>query len=222
MRTLILGVVFTVAAASAEEHYSLARQYIAEAKQSRNVFELRVISRKIRTELLETIRLDADEIDARLDLVRYYMVTPALAEGDAAKAREQATEIARRDAALGHFANGYIDYRERNFETARRELRLAAKSSVKPSARILALTWLGWLSQETQQYDEAFWAFDRVLKIDPLHIEAAYEIGRTAAFCRCRVEQGEEALLRYMAATPAGEMPTREQASRVLQQLREK
>jgi tetratricopeptide (TPR) repeat protein len=193
------ALVFASAVPAADSHYQLARQYITEARQTVNAVRLVVLAWKITEELEETIRLDPGHLEARLDLVRFYVVAPRIVGGNYDKARAQASEIARRDAHLGHFAAGYIAYRQKQYTTARRELRDAMKTGSKPSTRILALTWLGWLSQETQQYDEAFWAFEKVLAIDPLQLSASYEIGRTAVFCRCRVERGEEALLRFLA-----------------------
>ena len=202
MRTLIGALVFAAGAVpQADSHYELARQYITEARQTVNAVRLVVLAWKILEELEETIRLDPDHVDARLDLVRFYVVAPRIVGGSLDKARSQAAEIARRDSSLGHFTTGYIAYRQKQYGTARRELREAMRAGSKPSTRILALTWLGWLSQETQQYDEAFWAFEKVLAIDPLQLSASYEIGRTAVFCRCRVERGEEALLRFLAGS---------------------
>ncbi|HVS30977.1 MAG TPA: hypothetical protein VMS98_05935 [Thermoanaerobaculia bacterium] len=216
---MISAALFAATVATADSHYDQARRLVAEARATVNVVRLIGLAWKIEEELRETVRLAPDHLDARLDLVRFYMVTPRLLGGSFPRARTEASEISRRDPSLGHFANGYIAYRQKQYAAARRDLREAAKAS-RPSTRILALTWLGWLSQETQQYDEAFWAFEKILSIAPTELAASYEIGRTAAFCRCRVERGDEALVRYLASTPVGEMPSREQAEELRQQLR--
>jgi tetratricopeptide (TPR) repeat protein len=218
-RTLIHAAVFAVTVAAADSHYDEARRLIAEARGTVNVVRLIGLAWNIGEELRETIRLDPDHLDARLDLVRFYVITPRLLGGSIPKARAESAEIARRDAFLGHFANGYIAYREKQYGTARRAFREAAKAP-KASTRILALKWLGWLSQETQQYDEAFWAFEKILSIAPTELSASYEIGRTAVFCRCRVERGDEALVRYLASTPVGDMPTLEEAEELRRKLR--
>ena len=217
LRTLMLPLVFAASAVpQAAPHYELARQYITEARQTVNAVRLLVLAWKIAEELETTIRLDPDHLDARLDLVRFLVVTPRLVGGSLEKARAQAAEIARRDPPLGHFASGYIAYRQKQYGSARRELREAIRTTSKPSTRILGLTWLGWLSQETQQYDEAFWAFEKVLSIDPLQLSASYEIGRTASFCRCRVERGQEALLRFLASSE----PDKKDAEELLRKLK--
>lgn len=170
---------------------------MAEAKQTTNPVRLIMLGWEIKDALDEALRLAPDDVEVRLDLVRYHVVTPRIVGGSMADAREQAAEIAKRDPGLGHFARGYIAYREKEYGPARRELQDAAKS---PKARVLALTWLGWLSQETQQYDTAFEAWQQ--------LDMPYEIGRTAVFCHCRLDVGEAALKRYVAAPRTAEMPS--------------
>ena len=192
---------------------------MAEAKGTANAVRLIVLAWKIGDELEETVRLSPDHLEARLDLVRYYVVAPRLVGDSLDKARAHAAEIMSRDPALGHFTTGFIAYHQKQYGPARREFRQALRDARKASTKILALTWLGWLSQETQQYDEAFWAFEKVLSIDPLQLAASYEIGRTAVFCQCRVERGEEALTRYLTTTPTGDMPALDEARKLLSQL---
>lgn len=222
MRTLILGMLFALAPVPAEKHYSQALQLVAEASQTVNAVRLIVLGWQIGEELEETVRLDPEHLAARMDLVRYYLAAPRLIGGGRKKAGEQAVEIARRDVSLGHFAAGYIAYRgDKDHDRARKELRLAVRTAKKASARTTALMWLGWLSQETQNYDEAFASFEKILEIDPSRLAASYEIGRTSVFCQCRIERGEEALLRYMlSAAPTGEMPKKGEAEKLLAKLR--
>lgn len=222
MRTILWGALFALASVPAERHYSQALQLVAEASQTVNAVRLIVLGWRIGEELEETVRLDPDHLAARMDLVRYYIVAPRLVGGGRRKAAEQAAEIALRDVSLGHFATGYIAYRgDKDYDRARKELRLAVRMAKKTSARTTALMWLGWLSQETQHYDEAFASFEKILEIDASRLAASYEIGRTSVFCRCRIERGEEALLRYMlSASPAGDMPKKEEAEKLLAKLR--
>jgi tetratricopeptide (TPR) repeat protein len=193
---------------SAELHYLLAKSYTLEAKQSSNAVRLAYIGWNVGVELEAALALDPARNDARLDLIRYYELTPRILGGSPAKAREQSAELARRDPARGAFASGYIDYREKRYGPARLSLRAAVAQAKDDETRILALTWLGWLSQETQQYDDAFAAFERILVIDPKHASALYETGRTAVFSRREVEHGEESLRRYLLTTPRFDEPS--------------
>jgi tetratricopeptide (TPR) repeat protein len=138
-------------------------------------------------------------VEVRLDLVRFYMVTPRIAGGDLQAARAEAEEIFRRHEPLGHFARGYISYRQKDFGIARIELKEALRTARTPEHRALATKWLGWLSQESQQWTDAFAYFEELRAGDP---SALYEIARTASFCHCELERGRAALAAYLKVKP--------------------
>ena len=191
---------------------------MAEVRRTTNPVRLLVLIPKIHTSLEAALAREPDNAEVPLDLVRFYVMAPSILGGDVKKARDHAVEIARRDVTLGHFARGYIAYREGDFGPARLELREAVRLGTG-STRTLAMKWLGWLSQETQQWDEAFAMFEELRASDA---SALYEIGRTAVFCRCRVASGRAALQEYLKVKPSGEMPTIEDARKQLKKLRVK
>jgi tetratricopeptide (TPR) repeat protein len=206
---------------NAAYHYWFARSMTAEAKKTANAVRLMGIGWSVGSELEAAVRLDPTNDDARLDLIRYYVITPRVLGGSASKAALQAAELAKRDAALGAFANGYIAYRAKDYELGRTKLKEAANApSVR--TRVLALTWLGYLSQETQKYDAAFDAFETILKIDPAATPALYELGRTSVFSGQRMERGEAALKAYLATTPKPDEPTLAEAHMRLAKLYER
>src|SRR4051794_27842845 len=99
----------------AEYHDWLARSYTSEAKESTNAVRLAFLGWNIGTELEEAVRLEPNLLDARVRLVQYYTMTPRIVGGSSAKARRQARELAKRDAALGAWAEGYLAYRAKQF-----------------------------------------------------------------------------------------------------------
>jgi len=204
----------------AEYHDWLARSYTLEAKQTMNAVRLAYLGWNIGTELEEALRLDPALNDVRVRLIEYYTMTPRVVGGSPAKARQQARELAKRDAALGAWAEGYLAYRARQYGPARKGLQKAVANARDAKSKLLALTWLGWLSQETQQYETAFATFDNMLTTDPTATQALYEIGRTSQFCHCQTERGEEALRKYMTIKPRADQPTIEDAKKVLEKLR--
>lgn len=206
---------------SAELHYLLAKSYALEAKQSSNAVRLMYVGWNIGTELETAVALDPSRTDVRLDLIRYYELTPRILGGSPKKAHAAAAALAKRDVALGAFAHGYLSYREKEYGPARQSLREAVKLAKDDATHILALTWLGWLSQETQQYDDAFAAFDEILTIDPKHTSALYEIGRTAVFSGRELDRGETALRKYLATKPKFDEPSLAEAEKQLQALHE-
>jgi tetratricopeptide (TPR) repeat protein len=203
MRTGLILILFT-ALATAQEHHK-ARQLMAEAGATTNPIRLLVLSFQIREALEAALARDPDNLEVRLDLVRFHTMTPAIAGGDSDDAELQIAEIASRDAALGAFARGYAAYREKQYGPARRELREARRLAKAPATKLLATKWLGWLSQETQQWEEAFAMFDELRASDPAGL---YEIGRTAAFCACELERGRAALEKYLTLPPGRELPS--------------
>lgn len=167
---------------------------MAEAQQTSNPIRLFLLALDIHKALDAALARNPDDVQVRLDLVRFHTVTPRVAGGSMDEARAQAAEIARRDAPLGHFANGYIAYREKQYGAARIELREAIRTTRDPATKTLALRWMGWLSQESQQWDDAFAAFEE--------LHDSFEIGRTSAFCKCRIEQGKAALREHLKTHP--------------------
>lgn len=166
---------------------------MAEAQQTTNPIRLLFLALNIKESLDKALELDPENVEARLDRVRWLVTSPGMIGGDVGDARAEAKEIAKRDPALGHFANGYIAYREKEYGPARRELHEARKIG-SGQTKALATRWLGWLSQETQQWPDAFALFEE--------LGDGYEIGRTAAFCSCELERGKAALEKVVRAAP--------------------
>lgn len=133
---------------------------MAEAEQTTNPIRLLVLAVDIRKALDAALAAEPNNAEVRLDLVRFHAVTPRIAGGDIDQACRQIAEIARLDAALGQFAAGYLAYREKDFGKARNALTAAFERADKPTTKALAAKWLGWLSQETQQWQTAFTMFD--------------------------------------------------------------
>jgi len=191
---------------------------MAEAEQTTNPVRLLMLAMDIRKSLDKALAARPDDVEIRVDLVRFHAVTPRVAGGDMSVAKRQAAEIAKRDVAAGHFVTGYLAYREKELATARTELREAVALAPNPTAKARAAKWLGWLSQETQQWAEAFAMFESLRGTDPAGL---YEIGRTAAFCGCELGRGKAALEEYLRVKPAKWMPTAEQAKYQLKVIAE-
>lgn len=193
LRTFVLLTLFAVPLVAAPaSHHAEARRMMAQVPKA-NPVQLLVLIPRIHKALQDALFQEPESVEVRLDLVRFHMVTPSILGGDVKEAKAQAAEIARRDPALGHFARGYIAYREKEYGPARHALREAMKLG-NAATRALAARWLGWLSQETQQWDEAFAMFEE--------LGDRYEIARTAEFCSCRLEQGRVALREHLKKNP--------------------
>lgn len=214
MRTAVLAAVFALLTHDAEawgsspevaeSHYRRAVALREAIAATNNTLRIAMLGLDMRDALDRALEADPEHVPARIERVRFLLNAPAVVGGGRDRAIAEAAEIAVRDAAAGSFARGYITYREKQFGVARRELRAAAEGATTPFLRDEALTWLGWLSQESQQWDEAFATWERLLEMNPSRADALYEIGRTAVFCECRKERGEAALRRFAEVTAGG------------------
>src|SRR6185295_18412077 len=122
LRTFLFLTLFASTLTAASVEHQKALRWMKEAQQTSNPVRLFLLAMDIREALGKALKSDPEDLDVRLDLVRFHTVTPRIAGGDLDEARAQAAEIARRDAPLGHFASGYIAYREKEFGVARHEL----------------------------------------------------------------------------------------------------
>jgi tetratricopeptide (TPR) repeat protein len=87
---------------NSDYHRWLGRTYGQQAQHAGG--EAFFLARKVKTHLEKAVELNPDNIEARFDLMEYYLQAPAFLGGDAAKAKEQAAEITKRDASAGRKA----------------------------------------------------------------------------------------------------------------------
>jgi tetratricopeptide (TPR) repeat protein len=90
-------------AQNAEYHLWLGRAYGYRARQV-NESEQFFLARKVRKHLEKAVELNPDQVDARLDLLDYYLQAPSLLGGGVDKAKVQAEEIVKRDPQQGALA----------------------------------------------------------------------------------------------------------------------
>ncbi|HVT43589.1 MAG TPA: tetratricopeptide repeat protein [Thermoanaerobaculia bacterium] len=195
-------------ASSAEHHLWLARAATMEGRRGNPMMWLLLV-RTISSSLERAVELAPDDLDARLDLVRYLTRAPRVLGGDVARARREAEEIHKRSRGLGLFASGYIDYREKLADSAERRWLEAIR--VAPDLKE-PYYWLGYLYQERRRYDEAFALHERLLARDSAEAEACYEIGRTAVYSSRNLDRGIECLAIYIRGRKRYDGPTAAEA----------
>jgi len=79
-------------------------------------------ARRLLKEFEIAVRLSPDNLDARFDLLEYYLEAPSIIGGGRDHARAQVEEISRRDARLGRTAWARLLAEEKKFDLAREEL----------------------------------------------------------------------------------------------------
>lgn len=176
------------------------RAYGRQALEA-NVFTMAKWAGRTRSAWEKAVELDPELLDARFDLIQYYLQAPGIVGGGRDKAEAEVAEIARRDTALGKLAESVLAYADKDQARAEALQREAANASPDNTRVLMALS--GTL-QRGEKWDEveALWQsrLERAAH-DPM---ARYQLGRLAAVRGEKLEQGLAMLDAFIAA---GEVP---------------
>ena len=184
-------------------YLSLARAY-GRAAQEASLLRKPGLAKNAHAAWSKAVELDPENLDAREDLVTFYLVAPGFMGGSVDKAREQAGEIAKRDAVRGAIARANIAMNQKDAAAAERIVQEAlAKHPGEPRLR----QSLGLSYQTQQRWDAAFDVYEAMLAADPNAWDALYQVGRTAALSGQRLDRGAAALKRYLGHTPDQDSP---------------
>lgn len=182
----------------------LGRAYGREA-QDANVLRQPGLAKKTRSAWERAIELDPENLDARSDLIQYYVQAPGFLGGSSAKAREQAEEIRKRNALRGYLELGALYERDKQYADAEKAYLSAAKEK---SDRHVGEYRLGVFYQNTGAYDKAFDLFESMIAANPSEVGALFQIGKTGAMSGQRLARATEALEAYLQTTPGRNDPS--------------
>ncbi len=185
-------------------HQWLGRSLGLQAQQKGITSSMFAIG-KVRSELEQAVSLDADNLEARVDLIIFYRSVPGFLGGSKARADEQLAEIKRRDPSLGAQVEGDIcalDKKPVEAEQAYLKAIRANPSRPMPHVR------LALVQQYNKRWDAAFASLQRALALDPRNALAIYQVGRTGALSGERLDLAEQALRRYLQLKPDLEFPS--------------
>ena len=162
---------------------------------SSSVFTKMSWAKKCRESWEKAVAIDPAFLDARNELLRYYLMAPGIAGGSVEKAREQAARIAVVDATQGHVARGRIAEHEKDLAGAEAAYRKAAESDPKATTGPIALA-VFYGGQK--RWGEARAIFEKRLAADPNDATAVYQLGRVALFSGEEMEKGLALFDRYV------------------------
>lgn len=187
----------------ANYHYWLANAYRSLASAA-NIFKAMSLAGKIRQHYETAVELDPDHLQARMALLEFLSHAPAIAGGGEKKAIEQANEIRKRDALMGHLAFLRIYTFAEKPDLARKEVADAVRE--QPSSP-QAHYWKGVYLIRIKELAGARDEFETSVELDPGYMPAWFQIGHVAALTGNNLARGEEALKRYLAYRPSLEEP---------------
>jgi tetratricopeptide (TPR) repeat protein len=184
-----------------------------------NVFRQASLAPRVRRAFERAVELGPDNVEARLDLLEYYVQAPGIMGGSLEKARVQAAEIARRDRMRGYRAAGRIADHDKRFDAALAEY---ARAESEFPERLEPALWAANVHVARKNYGKAFDALESFLARNPTNMPACFHVGRVAAISGDRLERGEECLTRYLAYEPKKDEPQQPLALARLGQISEK
>lgn len=182
----------------------LGRALGGEAHQA-SVLRQPGLARRTRAAWERAIELDPDNLDARADLIQYYVQVPGILGGSTARAIEQAEAIRKRNALRGYLELGAIYEREQALDKAEQAYLGAAKEK---SDRHIGEYRLGVFYQNVGAYDKAFDLFESMVAANPSEFGALFQIGKTGAMSGQRLDRAAEALEAYLRTTPGRNDPS--------------
>ena len=166
-----------------------------------NVFTMAKWAGRTRNAWEQSVKLDPTLIDARMDLIQYYLQAPGFVGGGRDKAEQQVTAIAGLDPALGKLAESRLAYADKN--AARVEALQREALALSPDQPRLLIALSGTL-QQAGKWDEVRSLWQARLQRAPEDASARYQLGRMAAIRGERLEEGLALLDAFIAA---GEVP---------------
>jgi tetratricopeptide (TPR) repeat protein len=163
-------------------------------------FKLPFLARKVKAAFEKAVALDPNNIDAREDLMQYYIRAPGMLGGSREKAREIALDVKRRNAYRGGFDVASVCLGDKDFACAEREL-MMLKDAYPDSATVYSQLAAYYASRN--QFEQSFALIDARLKADPGDMAAVFALGRTGALSGQNLDRAEKALKSYLASPPA-------------------
>ncbi|ODU42093.1 tetratricopeptide repeat protein [uncultured Aquimonas sp.] len=142
------------------------------------------------------VRLDGNNIDARFDLLGYYLQAPGVAGGGRDKAEATLPEIDAIHPSYGQLARGQIAAANKDLAAARNHFEAAVTAD---PASIRARTALANLHLREQRNAEARAVWQQALQLKADDVYAIYQLGRLAALTGEELEAGLQQLDQFLA-----------------------
>jgi tetratricopeptide (TPR) repeat protein len=190
-------------------YYWLGIAYAGKVNATQDFMEKGQLAPKMKEAAEKAVELDPDNLDARQFLAQYLFNAPPIVGGSEEKGMEQVEEIKSRDPKRGHLFAARMYLARKDFNQAEVEIKEAVK--VAPDDPDVHYQ-LGRFYQDTEDYINAFAAFEKALEADADHMGALYQVGRTAVFSGVQLERGIACLEKYLKGEPGPSEPTRAHA----------
>lgn len=173
----------------------LGRVYGRQALEA-SVFTKLSWAGKCREAWETAVQLDGSNIDARFDLLGYYLQAPGVAGGGRDKAEATLPEIDAIHPSYGQLARGQMAAADKDLAAARGHFEAAVAAD---PASIRARTALANLHLREQRNAEARAVWQQALQLKANDVYAIYQLGRLAALTGEELEAGLQQLDQFLA-----------------------
>lgn len=187
-----------------EYHLWLGRAHGTQAQKGSKLKAL-FRAKRAKKEFEKAVELDSTNVEARRDLMQYYVVAPGIAGGDKKKAKKQAEIMQGLDPFFGARAWAAFWQAEKDFEKAEAYLRKAVE--LDTSTGYWATYELGYFLQERERYHEAVEIYEKLYNQHPDQTGALYQIGRTYLFAKDSLDKAERCFKQYLQIKPKKDTP---------------
>jgi len=153
----------------------------------------------------KAVALDPNNVEARFDLMQYYLKAPSMLGGGVDKARAQAEALGRIKPAYGQLALGTIAMAQKDAAAAEAAWREAVR--LAPEDHRARVTWSAFLTRDGR-HDELIEFWNAQAASYPNDAMVLFQVGRAAAVTGKNLEGGLAALDRYQSMP---DKPTEEQ-----------
>ena len=168
-------------------------------------FKIPVIAIKWKSAFEKAVELDANNIQARFELMMYYLNAPTVAGGSKEKAHEQAAEIKKRDPQMGHEAYANIYKVEKKYELAEKEYIALIETDPKNFNYHIDQAWF---YINTKDYDKAYRKLVKMIEDFPEKALPYYFIGQIGFKSDKYLEDAEKSMLICMNIMSSSEPET--------------
>lgn len=156
------------------------------------------LAREVRAGLERAVELDPDSVQARLGLALYFINAPRIAGGGADRAEPHLSWIRDR-APMDYFdLQGTLAMSRGDMEAALDWLEQATRADPQTRPRFRRALILIALNR----YDEARAVLGAIVERFPSHAAAWYQLGRTGVLAQDQLDQGLDALHRFLETPP--------------------
>jgi tetratricopeptide (TPR) repeat protein len=193
----------------------LGRTYGRRAETA-NPFAAPGLASKTRQMFEKSVELDPSDRDALGDLLDFYLEAPGFLGGGVHKAEVLAQMILKDDQAEGHYAQGLVADKKKEYDAAEQQFRRAAELAPRQVGRVLVLArYLG----NHGRVKESDALFEQAARMAPNSPKVMFD--RAAAYINEKrdLDLARTLLKRYLEAPLTPEDPPRQRAEAMLKKL---